>query len=199
MAWDGVPYNCGFACMTGDVTQLLQQWRNGHTEVLDDLVPFIYGELHQLALNALSQERAGHTLQPTALVHEVYLRLSGKSIPDLSGRRHFYAVAARLMRQILVDHARRHLSAKRGARAEKIELEADFAYSPASAAEFTALDQALERLAQIDERKARVVELRFFTGLTVEETAELLGLSPMTVHRDLSFATAFLGQQLGTP
>ena len=193
-----MPYNCGFACMAGDVTQLLQQWRNGRTEVLDDLIPYIYGELHQLASRALSQERAGHTLQPTALVNEVYLRLSGKSIPDLQSRRHFYGVAARLMRQILVDHARRHLSEKRGEGAQRITLDTEFTYSPASAAEFTALDQALERLAQIDERKARVIELRFFTGLTVEETAELLGMSLMTVHRDMSFATAFLGQQLGT-
>jgi RNA polymerase sigma factor (TIGR02999 family) len=184
--------------MTGDVTQLLQQWRAGSPEALDELIPYIYGELHQLARNVLGQERPGHTLQPTALVNEVYLRLAGKSIPDLPSRHHFYRVAARLMRQILVDHARRHLTKKRGEGARPIALDGEFTYCVSSAAEFTALDQALERLAQIDERKARIVELRFFTGLTAEETAEMMGLSTITVYRDLSFATAFLGEQLGT-
>jgi len=182
--------------MTGQVTQLLQQWRDGSPEALDELIPYIYSELHQLARNVLNQERPGHTLQPTALVNEVYLRLAGKSIPDLPSRRHFYSVAARLMRQILVDHARRHLTQKRGEGVRPIPLDAELSYSSASAAEFTALDEALERLAQVDERKARIVELRFFTGLTAEETAELLGVSLITVYRDLSFATAFLGEQL---
>jgi len=185
--------------ITGDITLLLQQWREGRTEVLNDLVPFIYGELHQLAARALSQERPGHTLQPTALVNEVWLRLAGKSIPNLQGRRHFYAVAARLMRQILVDHARRHLTGKRGEGAVTLSLDDAFAYSSSSAAEFTALDQALERLAAIDERKARMVELRYFTGLTVEETAEVTGLSVVSVYRDMAFATAFLSGQLKTP
>jgi len=182
--------------MSGDITQLLEQWREGRTEALDDLVPFIYSELHQLAERALSRERAGHTLQPTALVNEVYLRLSGKSIPQLDSRRHFYAVAARLMRQILVDHARRHLSEKRGEGAVHIPIEEAFEYSAAAAAEFTALDQALERLARIDERKARIMELRFFTGLSIQETAEVVGVSVVSVYRDLAFATAFLAGQL---
>ena len=185
--------------MSGDITQLLQQWREGSTEALDELIPYIYGELHQLARGVLSRERPGHTLQPTALVNEVYLRLAGKSIPDFASRRHFYGVAARLMRQILVDHARRHLSEKRGEGVQHIALDGEFTYSTSGAAEFTALDQALERLAAIDERKSRIVELRFFTGLTVQEIADLLELSLVTVYRDLSFATAFLGEQLGTP
>jgi RNA polymerase sigma-70 factor (ECF subfamily) len=185
--------------MSGDVTQLLEQWRDGRAEALDELIPYIYGELHQLARSALSQERTGHTLQPTALVNEVYLRLAGSRIPDLPSRRQFYGVAARLMRQILVDHARRHLSEKRGEGTRHIALDAALTYSSSSAAEFTALDEALERLAEVHERKARIIELHFFTGLTVQETAELLGLSQITVHRDLSFATAFLGEQLGTP
>jgi RNA polymerase sigma-70 factor (ECF subfamily) len=183
--------------MAGDITRLLEQWRDGRTEVLDDLIPYIYTELHELAARALSKEREGHTLQPTALVNEVYLRLTGKGIPNLQSRRHFYSVAARLMRQILVDHARRHLSEKRGGEnVVHVPLEEAFAYSAARAAEFTALDQALERLALIDERKARVIELRYFTGLTVEETAEVAGVSVVSVYRDLAFATAFLAGQL---
>lgn len=119
----------GESRMSGDVTQLLQNWREGRLEALDDLMPFVYGELRQLANRALSHERPGHTLQPTALVNEVYLRMAGKAIPDLASRRQFYGMAARLMRQILVDHARRHLSVKRGERAPHLELDAELLYS----------------------------------------------------------------------
>ena len=184
--------------MDEQITERLQQWSEGDVGALDDMVPWIYGELHRLAESALRIEKPGHTLQPTALVNEVYLRLAGKGIPSLASRRNFYALAARTMRQILVDHARRELAGKRGERAPHVPLDEAFSYSGARAAEFTALDQALERLARFDERKARVIELRYFTGLTVEETADLLGMSMVTVNRDLNFATAFLADQLQT-
>ena len=181
--------------MTLEITDRLQQWREGRTEALDEIVPFVYGELHQLAKRALKLEQNGHTLQPTVLVHEVYLRLAASGAPPAESRRHFYALAARLMRQILVDHARRHLSQKRGA--GTLHLSDDvLQYSAAGAADFTALNQALDRLGVIDERKVRVVELRYFTGLTAQETAEVLGVGVATVHRDLAFATAFLQEQL---
>ncbi len=179
-----------------DITLRLREWRDGQPEALDDLVPFVYAELHRIAERALRAERSGHTVQPTALVNEVYLRLNGGSVPSLENRRHFYALAARLMRQILVDYARRHFSDKRGAGVVHVPLDECLAGPLSQAVEFTALDQALERLALIDERKARVVELRYFTGLTVEETAAVAGVGVASVYRDLSFATAFLAEQL---
>jgi len=180
----------------GEVTVLLQQWREGSASALENLVPFIYRELHGLAMSSLRRERSGHTLQPTALINEVYLRLAGGTAPKLENRRHFYSVAARLMRQILVDHARRHLSEKRGSGQPMASLEEAFAYSSSRAAEFTSLDQALERLAKVDERKSRVIELRYFTGLTMEEIAEVLEVSVISIYRDMRFATAFLARQL---
>jgi RNA polymerase sigma factor (TIGR02999 family) len=180
----------------GSVTHLLDQWRSGETSALSDLVPYIYQELHQLAASCLRHERSDHTLQPTALVHEVYLRLAGSAAPNVQNRQHFYAIAARLMRQILVDHARRHTADKRGSGTIALSLDEAVSYSEMRAAEFTALDQALDRLAAIDERKARAVELRFFTGLSMAETADVLGTSVVSVHRDLRFATAFLAGQL---
>jgi RNA polymerase sigma factor (TIGR02999 family) len=182
--------------MDSAITQRLEEWREGRTEAFDAIVPFIYAELHRLAERALHHERPGHTLQPTALVNEVYMRLIGSRIPKLDGRRQFYALAARTMRQILVDHARRHLAGKRGSRPVHLPLDEALEYSVENAAAFSALDQALERLAQIDERKARLVELRYFTGLTVEETADVAGIGVASVYRDLAFATAFIGQQL---
>jgi RNA polymerase sigma factor (TIGR02999 family) len=180
-----------------EITRSIEEWRAGRGEALDELMPYIYGELREMAGRALRQERPGHTLQPTALVHEVYLRLAGKSAPPAANRRHFYGIAARLMRQILVDHARRRLSEKRGGeRAVALPLEESLADPASGAAEFTALDQALDRLAEIDERKARAVELRYFTGLTVEEIADATGMSPVSVYRDLAFANAFLSAQL---
>jgi RNA polymerase sigma factor (TIGR02999 family) len=180
----------------GSVTQLLEQWRNGETSALSQLVPYIYQELHQLASSYLRRERPDHTLQPTALVNEVYLRLAGSAAPNVTNRKHFYGIAARLMRQILVDHARKQLTGKRGDGQVPVSLNEALTYSVARAAEFTALDEALDRLAAIDERKARAVELRFFTGLSMEETADVLGTSVVSVYRDLRFATAFLGGQL---
>jgi len=183
---------------TGSVTHLLQQWRSGSADALEALVPYIYNELHQLASSYLRRERPGHTLQPTALVHELYLRLAGQRPPDVAGRRHFYGVVARLMRQILVDHARKHLARKRGVAATPLSLEEALCYSTDRAAEFAALDDAIEMLSRINQRSARVVELRFFTGLTVEETSAVIGVSANSVHRDLRFALAFLSQQLKT-
>lgn len=180
----------------GSVTRLLEQWRAGEEAALSQLVPYIYQELHQLAESYLRRERSGHTLQPTALVHEVYLRLAGAGAPDVRNRSHFYGVAARLMRQILVDHARKHLAGKRNEGAVAVPLDEALAYSADRAAEFTALDEGLDRLEAIDPRKARAVELRYFTGLTMEETAEALGVSLVSVYRDLRFATAFLAGHL---
>lgn len=182
--------------VSGSITHLLQQWREGRADALDALLPYIYDELHQLASSYLRREHPGHTLQPTALVHELYLRLSGSRPPDVAGRRHFYGVAARLMRQILVDHARRNLAEKRGGPSTPLQLDESFAYSTERAAEFAALDDAIETLVKVNERAARVVELRFFTGLSVEETAALLNVSEVSVYRDQRFAIAFLSDQL---
>lgn len=182
--------------VAGSITHLLQQWREGHADALDALLPYIYDELHQLASSYLRREHQGHTLQPTALVNELYLRLAGARPPDVDGRRHFYGVAARLMRQILVDHARRNLAAKRGGPATPVSLDEAFTYSVERAADFAALDDALDALSHINQRSARVIELRFFTGLSVQETAALLDVSEVSVYRDQRFAIAFLSGQL---
>jgi RNA polymerase sigma-70 factor, ECF subfamily len=182
--------------VTGSITHLLQQWREGRADALEALLPYIYDELHQLASSYLRREHVGHTLQPTALVHELYLKLAGARPPDVEGRRHFYGVAARLMRQILVDHARRNLAEKRGGPVTPLSLDDTFAYSTERAADFAALDDALELLAKINERAARVIELRFFTGLSVDETSALLKVSDVSVYRDQRFAIAFLSDQL---
>jgi RNA polymerase sigma factor (TIGR02999 family) len=180
----------------GSVTQLIQQWRSGTPEALNDLVPYIYQELHRLAAGYLRRERPDHTLQATALVNEVYLRLAGAAAPHVENRKHFYGVTARLMRQILIDHARRHLTDKRGEGAITLSLDEALTCSVSTAEGFTALDEALEQLAAVDVRKARTVELRFFTGLTVEETAEVMGESVASVYRDMRFALAFIARQL---
>lgn len=183
---------------SADITQLLQNWRDGRPDAVEALVPYIYNELHQLANSYLRREKSGHTLQPTALVNEVYLRLCGGTVPAWESRKHFYGVAARLMRQVLVDHARKQQTGKRGEGVMLLSLDEALNYSAAKAADFTALDEALENLAVIDERKARVIELRFFIGLTVEETAAVLDVSTVTVQRDLRFSTAWLSEQLRT-
>lgn len=180
----------------GSVTALLRRWQDGSPAALDALLPYIYDELHDLAAAYLRRERPGHTLQPTALVNELYLRLAGSRAPDVEGRRNFYRVAARLMRQILVDHARKHLADKRGGPAPRLSLDEALSYSVERAAQFTALDDALDALARINERAARAVELRFFTGLTLEETAGVLSRSANSVGRDVRFAVAFLSRQL---
>src|SRR5262245_43377543 len=154
----------------GDVTQLLRKWSGGDDEALDKLVPVVYKELRRLAHYHLEREADGHTLQSTALVHEVYLRLCGQDEPYWENRAHFFAVAARMMRRILVDRARRRLAGKRGGKVPRINLDDVPDLSSTRASELVALDEGMNALAQIDFRKARVIELRFFGGMSVEET-----------------------------
>jgi RNA polymerase sigma-70 factor (ECF subfamily) len=181
---------------SGEVTQMLRNWRAGDPLALESLLPHVYRELHTVAASYIRRERPGHTLRPTDLIHETYLRLAGSDLPELENRKHFYALAARLMRQILVDHARRHRSGKRGSGQDHLPIEEAVVYSKERAAEFVELDEALEALTAFDPRKARVIELRFFGGLTVEEIAEVTEMSPSSVSRDLRFAEAWLRQSL---
>lgn len=183
---------------SGDVTRLLCEWRSGDAAALEEVVPWIYRELHGLAASYLRNEREGHTLQPTALVNELYLRMAEGGPPAIGSRRHFYGIAARLMRQILVDHARKRLAEKRGSGAVALSLDEALTYSSDRARDFEALDAAIEELAKINMRGARVVELRFFAGLSVAETASLMEVSESSVFRDLRFALAFLADQLST-
>lgn len=179
-----------------EITQLLGNWSGGDTQAASQLIPLVYQELRQRAGQYLHRERGDHTLQPTALVHEVYFRLAGQKRAHWQNRAQFFAVASQLMRRILVDHARAHFSAKRGGRAEHIELDESILDPGERAANLIALDEALHELAALDPRKGRVVELRFFGGLTIEETAEALGLNAITVRRDWIFAKAWLHRAL---
>jgi RNA polymerase sigma factor (TIGR02999 family) len=178
-----------------DVTRLLKEWANGSQSALDALTPLVYEELRRLAASYLRSELPGHTLQPTALVHEAYLRLAGRA-PDCENRSQFYGVAAHLMRQILIDHARTRQAMKRGGRFEHLCLDGDLVVSHERHADLVALDEALERLAAIDLRKARVVEMRFFGGLSVQESAEVLNVSEVTVKRDWQFAKTWLRREV---
>ncbi len=179
---------------TTGVTQLLLKWREGDAQALEELTPIVYGELRRLARHYMRAERQGHVLQTTALVHEAYLKLVGLDM-SWRGRVHFLAVAARLMRRVLVDYARERDAAKRGGGAHALTLdEARLAAGPAP--DVVALDEALDSLARIDERKSRVIELRFFGGLTIEETAGALGVSHATVERDMKMAKAWLSREL---
>jgi RNA polymerase sigma factor (TIGR02999 family) len=180
-----------------DVTNLLAQWQEGDRGALTALTPLVYAELHRLAARALARERPDHTLQATALVHEAFLRLHGGRPAACHDRLHFLALAARLMRHILVDHARQLKAARRGAGAVKLPLEvATELAGGGSRTDLVALDAALDDLALADARKARVVELRFFGGLSVEETAVVLGVSAPTVILDTRLARAFLFDRL---
>lgn len=178
------------------VTRMLLDWRNGDKAALDRLMPVLYEELRRLAESHLRRERPDHTLQPTALIHEAYMRLVDQAHPEWQNRVHFFGVTSRLMRQILIEHARRHNAAKRGGGHQKITLDEAVVYSEGRAAEFLALDEALNRLAAFDERKVRVIELRYFGGLGVEETAQALDISVATVRRELRMAEAWLGREL---
>jgi len=171
-------------------------WRDGQEEALDQLMPLIYQELKQLARGYLRGERPDHTLQPTALIHEAYLRLADQRLPQWQNRAHFYGIAARVMRQILVDHARRHQASKRGSDQQRVTLDKAIVFTDDRAADVVALDDALKELATFDERKCRVIELRFFGGLSLEETAEALGISIATVGRELRLASAWLHRQM---
>jgi RNA polymerase sigma factor (TIGR02999 family) len=179
-----------------DVTRLLGEWQNGDQTALDRLMPLVYHELRRIAARYLYSERKGHTLQTTALVHEAYLRLVDESHIQWQGRAHFFGVAATLIRNILVDHARTHKALKRGGGASKLSLEEAFAIPAENDADILAVDDALRELSKIDEQQARIVELRFFAGLTIEETAEVLGISASTVKRDWLLAKAWIYRAL---
>ena len=181
---------------TREITQLLQGWRGGDRQALDELLPVVYKELQRLAHFQLRHERPGHTLQSAALVNEAYLRLIGLNPPQWESRTHFFAIAAQLMRQILVDYARRHRAGKRGGGEETIPLDDATMLSRGKPIDVVALDEALKALAQIDPRKAQVVELRFFAGLSFEEAAEVLQISAVTVSRDWSTARAWLHREM---
>lgn len=175
-----------------DLTGLLIEWREGDESALEKLTPLVYDELRRIAHRYMQRERNGHTLQTTALVNEAYLRLAGQQKIQWQSRAHFFAVSAQVMRHILIDHARRRHYAKRGGEASQVQLEDTAAMSQQRAAELVALDDALDELAKLDPRKARVVELRYFGGLSLEETAEVLEISVMTVRRDWRAAKAWL-------
>ncbi|MEM7583611.1 MAG: sigma-70 family RNA polymerase sigma factor [Acidobacteriota bacterium] len=176
------------------VTRLLISWRAGNSAALDELTPMVYSELRRLAQSYMSREAPEHMLQPTALVHEAYLRLVGLDV-NWHGRQHFFAVAARLMRRILIDFARQQAAAKRGGPERPLALDG-LELAIEQATDLLALDDALQQLAAIDERKARVVELRFFAGLTIDETADVLEVSHATVERDLKLAKAWLAREM---
>jgi RNA polymerase sigma factor (TIGR02999 family) len=178
------------------ITQLLLKCSGGDQGALDRLIPYVYDELHRLAHRYIKQERSGHTLQTTALVNEAYLRLVDQRQVRWQNRAHFFGIAAQLMRRILIDYARKRAYAKRGGGAVKISLDDDLVISQQRAADLVALDDALKGLASVDPQQSRVVELRFFGGLTIEETAEILKLSPDTVKREWSTAKAWLYQEI---
>ena len=181
-----------------EVTGLLVAWSHGDETAYERLVPLVYAELHRLAHRYMSRERPDHTLQTTALVDEAYLRLVDQKV-HWENRAHFFAIAAELMRRILVDHARKHSYAKRGGNARKVELNEAVLMARDRSDELVALDEALTKLAEFDQRKSHVVELRFFGGLSVEETAEVLKVSVNTVKRDWSTARAWLYKAVTTP
>jgi len=174
---------------------LLVRWKAGDQAALDELVPLLYKELRDIARYHLQNERPGHTLQSAALVHEAYVRLVGQRPFDTENRAHFLAVASRLMRQILVDYARSHGAAKRGAD-RRVELDASLVLPQIRNADVVALDDALNGLAKLDEQQGRIVEMRFFGGLSIEEIAEALDISPSTVKRDWNVAKAWLTRQM---
>ena len=178
------------------VTRLLREWRGGNPDALEELTPLIYGELRRLARHYLRGERQGHTLDGTALVHEAFLRLGAAEGIEWQSRAHFMGVAARLMRQILVDYARRQHAAKRGSGERCVSLEAAAVFAPERSATLLALDDALRALAAFDPRKSRIVELRYFGGLSIEEIAEEEGIAVATVRRQMRTAEAWLRKEM---
>lgn len=181
---------------THEVTRLLAEWATGNQRALDELTPLVYKELRKLAAGYLRKEVKNHTLQPTALVHEAYLRLVNQQIPSWQNRSHFFGVAARLMRQILVDHARRRQAGKRAAL--KIPLVEAVSFQKERDSDLVALDLALKELEKLEPRKCRAVELRYFGGLSMDEIALALKVSPVTVRRDLRMTQAWLRRQMQT-
>lgn len=177
------------------VTELLQQWGSGDARALDQLMPLVYDQLRKLASRCMKSERSDHTLATTGLVHEAYLLLVDAEIA-WNDRVHFYAISARILRRILVDHARAHSREKRGGGLQKVELDEAIVIEPRSSAHVLELDEALQRLAVHDPRKSEIVELLCFGGLTYEETAAAMNISPATVHRELAMAKAWLRREL---
>lgn len=180
-----------------DVTELLLRWNAGDSRALEDLTPLLYKDLRRLAGDVLSRERPGHTLSATALVHEVYLRLIDQRRVRWDNRAHFFGAAAHIMRRVLVDHARAKTAAKRGGLATKIAIEEDMAVVDSLAEDIVDLDMALNKLAEIDARKARIVEMKFFAGMTNQEIATAVGVSDATVERDWKLARAWLINAVG--
>jgi RNA polymerase sigma factor (TIGR02999 family) len=178
-----------------EVTQLLRQWTSGDKQALDQLMPFVYDQLHKLAFNCLRSERPDHTLRATALVNEAYVRLVESNV-DWQDRVHFFAVSARLLRRILVDHAKSRNRHKRGGEFQKVSLDEAMVVGPESDKSILELDEALQRLAAQDQRKSDLIELLFFGGLTYDEAASALKISPATVHRELTLAKAWLYREL---
>jgi RNA polymerase sigma factor (TIGR02999 family) len=183
----------------GEVTRMLERWREGDPDVLENLIPLVYGQLHRIAKGYMRREREDHTLQPTALVNEVYMRLLNQRKITWHDRGHFYTFAARMMRNILKDHARAHLADRRGGpNAIRLPLTDEVAWVGTSSAEILDLNRALDKLEVLDKRKAHLVELRFFLALTMEETAEVLSISLATAERDLKFSRSWLFHELNT-
>ncbi len=179
-----------------DVTVLLQDWCKGDRSALDRLAPAVYGELRRLAASKLRLERTAHTLQPTALIHEAYLRLVSHDQQEWQSRAHFYSVASTLMREILVDHARKHNAVKRGGGSGKVAMEDALSFAPERGAALIALDDALTELERFDARKSRLIQLKYFGGLTGDEIAEVLGISTSTVTRESRLAEAWLARAI---
>jgi RNA polymerase sigma factor (TIGR02999 family) len=179
-----------------EITQILQDWREGDKGAADRLFPLVYDELKRQARGYFSRERRDHTLQPTALVHETYLRIADQSSLAAENRLHFYALASRAMRQILVDHARGHKAIKRGGAAQRFSIEDAGILPDESAADLLELNDALQKLEEVDERKSRVVDMRFFGGLKEQEIADVLGVTEKTVRRDWQFAKLWLYREL---
>ena len=190
------PHDQNNSSNPGEVTELLHKWRAGESTALDTLLPIVYRELRRIANSYLRREAAGHTLQATALVNEAYLRLVKAQGLEWQNREQFFAISANLMRQILVDHARRTSAAKRGGNASSITLDESLGVKSDTDEDLLILDAALTKLAEIDSFGARVVELRYFTGLTIEETARALGTSPMTVKREWATARLWLHREI---
>jgi RNA polymerase sigma-70 factor (ECF subfamily) len=180
----------------GQVSLLLSDLQQGKADAASKLMPLVYGELRRLAAHYLRQESPGHTLQPTALVHEVYLKLVEQGNASWQSRAHFFGIASRLMREILVEHARKRRALKRGGLQQKVQLAEALAVAPNRPIELVALDEALRRLEKLDPQQSRIVELRFFGGLSIEETAEVLGVASRTVKRDWSVARVWLHREI---
>ena len=181
------------------VTELLHSWNRGDGKALDDLIPLVYSELRRIARIHMGRERPNHTLQTSALINEAYVRLVDQQRVEWQDRAHFFAMAAQIMRNILIDHARKYQSAKRGAGAQMVELDESVIANSQKASELVDLDEALKSLATFDSRKSQIVELQFFGGLSIEEITEVLKISPATVKRELHAAKLWLQRIMTTP